>query len=270
MHYNYKLLTLIVLILLGSGLRVLGQKDTVSINLKHSKLIIVSDSETENEWDFEGQEKENFTNKKRSKKISSVLNIGNCGLSNNKEAWVWSYNNRIPIEKSKSINWGYNLYANDLKLLNDFISFHPGVGFQSYQIGLNNFRVSQINDSLQFSMDSLFNPIKNKLRCNYLSLPLLIGLHPLIKTKPRFQLQMGIGVEFRIGSNLITKERFIDGFYKTKTKNHHQLSSYFINYKMNLIFKRIGIYSQFSLSPLFNDSPNDLMFSIGILLSNLK
>ncbi len=257
--------------LLISSLSWSQQKDTVKIDLKHSNILIVTENKEGNEWDFDKELNENLKEDKEEKKETATLfNVGLSLFSNSLEPWKNEYNNRIPYESIKSNNLGYTYYKTLFTFLNGYNKVYSGIGIQSCNISLGN-NITNVNTSaLSFSTDSLFNPTKNKLRCNYIQVPLLLGLHPLKLKKPAFQIQVGASFSYKIKALLITRENDGNNWLKTKTKGDFLLNPYFFNYHVNIIFKRIGLFSQFSSSSIFSDSNNDYLFSTGLIIGTFK
>ena len=248
---------------------VIGQKkDTVKINLKHSNVLIVTESEENNEWDF-SEELNEKENQKKGDISSTIFNIGIPILSNNIKPWESSYDQRIPFESTSSNIWGYATFRKLFSTLNERCTFFSGMGMQILNLGLED-HVLNNNSTLEFSKDSLFNPTKNKLRCNYIQVPILIGFQPFLHKKPRFQLQIGASFNYRVKSLLITKEQQQNNWIKSRIKDDFHFAQYYFNYHFNIIFKRLGIFSQFSLNPVFSDNDNDYLFSTGILISTFR
>ncbi len=260
--YTYFLFVL----LFTSGIVSGQKKDTVKIALKRSNILIVSESDERNEWDFENDLNEKKEDKKES---ASLINIGLSLFSNTHEPWVTQYNNRIPYEPIKSNNLGYTSYKTLLPLLNGYGAIYGGLGIQSHNINLGR-NILSSNNNLAFSIDSLFNPSKNKLRCTYIQVPMLIGLQPLLNKKPRFQIQFGTSFSYKIKSLLITKEFEGKNWEKTKIKGDFMLNQYYFNYHLNIIFKKFGLFSQFAAASMFSDNNRDYLFSTGIVISTFK
>lgn len=254
--------------LLNTSIVFSQQNDTLKINLNHSNILIVNERGQSNEWDFD--EEINDLNVDKEKKKASIYNFGFSLFSNSAKPWNFEYNNRIPYEKITTNNIGYTLYRNLFKFLNNHVTGIAGIGLQSHNISLGGNITSINNNQLEFATDSLFSPSKNKLRCNYMQVPLLISIKPLLVRKPRFQIQAGASLSYRIKSILITKEFEGKNWSKTKTKGDFMLKQYYLNYHLNFIFKNIGLFSQFSTSSIFTDNTNDYLFSTGIIISTFK
>jgi|SaaInlStandDraft_1057018.scaffolds.fasta_scaffold41852_2 hypothetical protein len=254
--------------LLNNSMVLAQQNDTLKINLNHSNILIVNEREESNEWDFDKEL--NQIKKTNHKKKVSVYSIGLSLFSNSPKPWAPKYNNRIPYEEVGTNNVGYNLYKNLFKFLNNHGELLAGIGIQSHNISLGDNTTSINNNKLQFANDSLFSPSKNKLRCTYIQVPLLISIKPLLLSKPRFRIQLGTSFALRVKSILITKEFEGRNWSKTKTKGDFMLNQYYFNYHVNIIFKNIGVFSQFSTSSIFSDNANDYLFSTGVVISPFK
>lgn len=254
--------------LLNTSLVFSQQNDTLKINLNHSNILIVNERGESNEWDFDEEINELKVDKE--KKKASICNVGFSLFSNSAKPWNVEYKNRIPYEKIATNNIGYTLYRNLFKFLNNHVTGIAGIGIQSHNISLGENITSINNNQLQFTTDSLFSPSKNKLRCNYIQVPLLISVKPLMLRKPRFQIQVGASLSYRIKSILITKEFEGKNWSKIKTKGDFMLNQYYLNYHLNFIFKNIGLFGQFSTSSIFSDNANDYLFSTGIIISTFK
>ncbi|PKP33196.1 MAG: hypothetical protein CVT99_01725 [Bacteroidetes bacterium HGW-Bacteroidetes-16] len=167
----------------------------------------------------------------------------------------------------RTIHQGANIYG--------MYNFQIGKGNSSFGIGLgignhNIYSHSKIDD---IKADTIvFSPIKesfkrSKINLTYLELPM--------ELKIRFKNEMKMGVGFKIGYLLSSKEKYVGDTPEQatrvtiKTKTISQTQDYAYGFTLRVGYKSVNLFGYYQISQIFNKGrgPELYPISVGITLT---
>lgn len=252
-----KLTIISALFFIASGMFAQEKKDTTTIYLGNSKILIVSDNNekiTIEDHDTIKVE-DNDTCKKHSFNGHwAGVDVGLNGYMYSNNSMSLLGNDRaLTLNQAKSWNVSLNFAEFNLKLIKNYVGMTTGLGLQ-----FNNYRFDKstrlIGDSasLMYFNDSIkYN--KNKLIVTYLTVPLLFDFQVPVGGNDRIHLTVGAIGGLRIGTH--TKQVFdLDGHEnKEKQREDFHLSPFQYGLTARLGFNGVGVYVNYSLSSLFKD-----------------
>lgn len=249
------------------GSNIANNGDTTTFNLKNKKVIIINIANGNND-----------TIKKR-KSIDTDDFKHWHGFSMGVNGYL-NYNNSLTLDKqynfmdlnySRSFNFQlnlierqFNIYKNNVKIVTGF-----GIDFHSYSF--NN--KTNLNSDSSFTWGTIdttntYTYKKNKLRCAYLQVPLLLEFNTSNNPNKSFHIAMGV-----IGQYLITsrtkQELEQKNFDITKIKkDNYNLSPFGAKAHVNIGYKNVTVFAEYSLTSLFkaNQGAQLYPFAVGIRL----
>ncbi len=176
--------------------------------------------------------------------------------------------------------WGSNsfgIYYNHRARINDYISFHPSIGFtfEKYAFDDNYTWVNDINGVP--TLDSLSGGIvlsKNKLVVNYLEIPLEFRIHPFSTVKGEgFFIGLGGVAGMRMGAAHTKRKYFLgENSIKEKLYDDFNIASFRYGLQARFGFKTCHLFYKMYMNDMFTTSPdasgnNPRTFTIGINFS---
>lgn len=189
----------------------------------------------------------------------------------------FNFLNKQP-ESFPSHFWGSNsvgIYYNKRYRINDYIAFHPSVGFTFEKYSFNSKATWLRDEDGIVSLDSLPNVSfeKNKLVTNWIEVPLEFRIHPLKTVKGEgWFIGLGGVVGYNIGAH--TKIKFHNGDNEVKEKLYDGIGLEPLRYGLQarLGFKTFHVFYKTYLNNMFKTAPDDSginpkAFTIGVTFS---
>lgn len=169
----------------------------------------------------------------------------------------------------RTINQGANVFAMyNFQLANGPSTFGVGLGISNHNL-YSHSRIDNIKaDTI------VFTPIpddlayrRTKINLTYLDIP--------FELKLRFKNQMKLGVGFKIGYLITSKEKYIGDTPEQatrvtiKTKNISELQSYAYGFTLRFGYKSVNLFGYYQISQIFNNDrgPELYPISVGITLT---
>jgi hypothetical protein len=169
----------------------------------------------------------------------------------------------------RTINQGANVFAMyNFQLANGPSTFGVGLGISNHNL-YSHSRIDNIKaDTI------VFTPIpddlayrRTKINLTYLDIP--------FELKLRFKNEMKLGVGFKIGYLITSKEKYIGDTPEQatrvtiKTKNISELQSYAYGFTLRFGYKSVNLFGYYQISQIFNNDrgPELYPISVGITLT---
>ncbi|MFY0607387.1 MAG: hypothetical protein JXR10_11765 [Cyclobacteriaceae bacterium] len=175
--------------------------------------------------------------------------------------------------------WGSNsfgIYYNHRARINDYISFHPSIGFTFDKYSFDD-QFTWMNNGGGFpvldSLDSGSPLVKNKLVVNYLELPLEFRIHPFSTVKGEgFFIGLGGVAGFRMGAHTKVKYFLGENSIKEKLYDDFNVQRFRYGLQARFGFKTCHFFYKMYVNDMFSSSPdasgkNPKTFTIGINFS---
>lgn len=239
------------------------KNDTTKIKLGKSTIIILKNSQDQEDYDYDLSECD--TSKNDDEWVGISFSIGTNGyMAPDYELALPAEQSLMAINYPRSRSFGINVMSRGADIVKDRIYLTAGLGvsWNSYFFK-NNVSITTSNDSTRFIDDSIeYN--KYKLRLTYLEIPLILGArignldHPI-------GLQIGVIGGFKIGSMLKRKYKLDETKYKDKIRDDFNINPFKLDAIVRISIDDIGLFARYSLTTLFekNKAPELYAFSVG-------
>ncbi len=245
-----------------------GSSDTTRFKFNNKKILII-----------EGNDSVASKTKKPKKSIWhhwSGVEFGFNGLLNsaNKTDLGESYN--YLQNPGKSYHVAVNFYEKGFNLYKHKINLVTGLGleFANYSIGNNVTLVPNgpltVDDLRWSTYNYIGDPSmpKNKLRANYLTIPLMLDLNTSKKVKNNWHISAGVIGAWRYGS--FTKQiiNTNGNDVKTKIKDDYSLNDFKVSATVRAGYRGLNIFANYGLTTLFTkkNNPNLYPVTVGVAL----
>jgi hypothetical protein len=246
-----------------------GGSDTTRFNFKNKKIMII-----------EGNDSAASKTKKPKNNTWhhwSGVEFGFNGLLNsaNKTNLGEPYN--YLQNPGKSYHVAVNFYEKGFNLYKHKINLVTGLGleFANYSIKNNITLATTGGLPAQVFQTSGIAPMiiiddmpKNKLRANYLTIPLMLDLNTSKKEKNNWHLSAGVIGAWRYGS--FTKQiiNTNGSDIKTKIKDDYSLNDFKVSATLRAGYRGLNVFANYGLTPLFtkNNNPDLYPVTVGVSL----
>ncbi|MBL7922469.1 MAG: DUF2807 domain-containing protein [Bacteroidia bacterium] len=189
--------------------------------------------------------------------------------------------NYMDLDYSRSFNFQFNLAERHLNIVKHKVKLVTGFGFDyhSYAFNRNTNLNADPQPNFSFTSDSLrafatvdtsnaYGYRKNKFRTTYIQIPLLLEFNTSNNPNKSFHIAFGVIGQYLISSR--TKQYLEqDNFRFTKSrKDSYDLSPFSAKAHVNLGYKGVTVFGEYSLTPLFQSGkgPELYSFAVGVRL----
>ena len=240
--------------------------DTLQFKYRDSKVLIVSKSSSDNEWEFENSLAEE---KQNDNKMKINFSFGNMQLNNNS---IFSGFNRfgtIEYKTLTSLNMNFSLYLKSFNLKKESLKLFIGFGGGKNKLDLKkqSLSISQDTILLYNSSTILKSSIsKSILAHNYLTIPVNFSWMPFHKKNPNIKTQLELVNQFLVfGKSKIKYDE--DGLDRTEiAKSDFFNNKYHLSGNLKFIYKNIGVFFQTNISQYSKLYKNLFTYSYGLTL----
>ena len=171
------------------------------------------------------------------------------------------------LELNRGFHIAFNLCETRLPIAQSHLGIATGIGlkFDIYSFSNENMILSKGNNSLAHNFDTSTDYSKSKMRCSYLTVPLVLEWQQ--QNYGDFFVMAGVEGNLRIGASTKTKT-------SSGNKEKHRTDLYMNRFSYNFVarvgLKGVGVFVKANLSPLFRDgkAPELYPFSAGICLTD--
>lgn len=232
--------------------------DTTRINLAKGKMEIIivdksgSDTETIDTIDA-------APDKKRSKQHYEAhwagLDMGFNVMMNNAMKTDFDPYNYWENDPARSMTWNLNILEHKFKIAGPYVGITTGLGFSFTQLAFkDNYVLFSSSDTLFASIDTLSVYSKNKLRANYLTVPLLLEFCTNADEDKSFYLAAGVVGGVRLSSKVKRAGEFEGKEFKQQEKGVYGLNPFKLDATVRMGYGSWGAFASYSLMPLFDTS----------------
>ncbi|MES2798511.1 MAG: outer membrane beta-barrel protein [Bacteroidota bacterium] len=154
-------------------------------------------------------------------------------------------------DPAESMQWNWNILEHKFKIYKNYVGITTGLGFNFNQMAFKDNYVLQVNaDTLFAVVDTAQTYTKNKLRSNYLTIPLLLELGG--KKGNGFYFATGVIGGIRLSSK-IKRQGEIDGKnFREDERGVYGLNPFKLDATVRLGYSWFGLYANYSLVPVFD------------------
>ena len=172
------------------------------------------------------------------------------------------------MELNRGFHIAFGLCETSLPIVENrlYLGTDIGLKFDIYSFSNNDMILSKGPTHLVYSHDTATSYSKSKLRCTYLTVPLILEWQ--LGDCNDFYIMAGVEGNLRIGSS--TKTKTISG-YKKKHRNDLYMNRFSYNLVARVGIKGVGVFVKANMSPLFRDGkgPELYPFSAGISIGGI-
>jgi hypothetical protein len=224
------------------------EKDTVTFKKEKKK------SEIENNWKKFGH--------------WGGMDFGYTSLLNSNGTSSFQKQMFLENDPSKSFYISLNLIEHKFSIIGNYFGVTTGLGFDWKKIGIkNNLKLNYNADSVWTVNDVNYNYDKNVLRATYVNIPLFLEFNSSANAKKSWFLMVGVVGGMRIGSKFIQKLYDQKNDINKKLSGDYALNPYKLDVSTRIGFKHVGLFTNFSLIPMFDTKRVEKAFPLTFGLS---
>ena len=146
-----------------------------------------------------------------------------------------------------------NLLEHKFPIINNYVGITTGLGFDWMKVGIkNNLQLNYNADSVWTVKDLTYNYDKNVLRATYLDIPLFIEFNTSANPRKSWFFMIGVVGGMRIGSKFIQQLYAHKNELNKKIQGDYALNPYKLNAAFRLGYKHVGLFTNYSLIPMFD------------------
>ena len=236
--------------------------DTTFLNWKGKKILIVGGDGMDIDSGDNDEEEEFKHWRGFSMGINGYMNPGgSIHLPGNSQY--------MDLDYRRSLNFQFNLIERQINIVDNNFKIVTGFGFDYHLYELANKTSLNADSSFTWGrMDSTdqYDYKRNKLRCTYIQVPLLLEFNTSNDPEKTFHIAFGVIGQFLISSR--TKQVLMEG--KTEItnvrKDSYNMSPFAAKAHVNLGYKGWTFFGEYSLTPLFQSGkgPELYPFTAGV------
>lgn len=236
--------------------------DTTYFNLKNRKILVVENSDGIT-IDSPEDPEEHF---KHWRGFSMGINgyMSSPGVVSVPEKY-----NYMDLDYRRSLNFQFNIVERQINLVKNNFKIVTGFGFDYHLFELANKTSLNADSSFTWGViDSteLYSYKRNKLRCTYVQVPLLLEFNTSNDPEETFHIAFGVIGQFLISSR--TKQVLMEGKDEITNirKDGYNMSPFAAKAHVNLGYKNWTFFGEYSLTPLFQSGkgPELYPFTAGV------
>ncbi|MDI1353362.1 MAG: DUF2807 domain-containing protein [bacterium] len=238
------------------------ENDTTYYNLKHKKIIVI---------DGFGMEEHEIDVERKFKHWTGFSMGVNGYLTNTGSMTMPKSTEFMDLNYSKSFNYQFNLFEKQFNLISNKMKIVTGFGFDYHLYEFSNKTTLNPDTSYTWGTidtDSKLAYHKNKLRCTYIQVPLLLEFNTSNDPLKTFHIAVGVVGQFLIASR--TKQVLEDekDEYTKVRKDGYNLTPFAAKAHVNLGYRGWTVFGEYSVTSLFQPGkgPELYPFSMGIRL----
>lgn len=196
------------------------------------------------------------------------MDFGYTSLLNSNGSSAFQKQTFLENDPSKSFYISLNLIEHKFPVIGNYFGLTTGLGFDWKKIGFkNNLKLNYNADSVWTVNDVNYNYDKNVLRATYVNIPLFLEFNSSANAKKTWFLMVGVIGGMRIGSKFIQKLYDQKNDINKKLSGDYALSPYKLDASARIGFKHVGLFTNFSLIPMFDTKRVEKAFPLTFGLS---
>ncbi len=191
---------------------------------------------------------------------TSILN-SNGGNSFQKQSFLEN-------DPSKSFYVSLNLIEHKFPIIGNYVGITTGLGFDWKKLGIkNNLQLNYNADSLWAVKDLSYTYDKNVLRATYINIPLFLEFNTSSNPNKSWFFMAGVVAGMRIGSKFIQTVSDHNNDVNKKINGDYALNPYKLDASLRIGYKHIGLFTNYSLIPMFDTKRVEKAFPLTFGLS---
>jgi len=216
------------------------------------------------------KEKSEIQNEKEFRKYGhwGGMDFGFTSLLNTKGTSSFGKQSFLENDPSKSYYVSLNLIEHKFPIINNNVGITTGLGFDWMKIGIkNNLQLNYNSDSVWTAKDISYEYDKNVLRATYLDIPLFLEFNTSSNPRKSWFLMVGVVGGMRIGSKFIQQLYDQKNEINKKISGDYALNPYKFYASIRMGYKHVGLFTNYSLIPLFDTKRVEKAFPLTFGLS---
>ena len=196
------------------------------------------------------------------------MDFGFTSLLNANGASSFQKQTFLENDPSKSFYVSLNLIEHKFPIIDNYLGITTGLGFDWKKIGIkNNLQLNFNSDSVWTVEDPNYDYDKNILRATYIDIPLFLEFNTKANPRKSWFFMVGVVGGMRIGSKFIQKLKDQKNNIDNKLKGDYALNPYKLDVSARLGFKHVGLFTNYSLIPMFDTERVEKAFPLTFGLS---
>jgi len=234
-----------------------SDSDTTFFNWKSKKILVIGDLNDDEDDDSEDPAEDFKHWRGFSMGVNGFMNQG--GDINLPDKYSY-----MDLDYRRSLNFQFNLIERQINLVNNNFKIVTGFGFDYHLYELANKTILDPDSSFTWGViDStdVYSYRRNKLRCTYLQVPLLLEFNTSNDPEKTFHIAFGVIGQFLISSR--TKQVLMEGKNETTNvrKDSYNMSPFAAKAHVNLGYKNWTFFGEYNLTPLFQSGKGPELYS---------
>ncbi len=181
------------------------------------------------------------------------MDFGFTSLLNSKGTSTFQKQPFLENDPSKSFYVSLNLIEHKFPIIKNYIGITSGLGFDWKKIGIkNNLQLNYNADSVWTTKEGSLDFDKNVLRVSYLNIPLFLEFNTSSNPRKSWFFMVGVVGGMRIGSKFIQQLGDKKNNINNKTNGDYALNPYKLDASARVGFKHVGLFTNYSLIPIFD------------------
>lgn len=246
------------------------EPDTTKIKIGNSRVIILKDAGNDDyDFDLNSMDSSKCKTENNEDGLGLSFDFGMAGyLTPDQSTTLPASQNLIDLNYSKSNSIGFTFMFQEARLIKKRLYVRSGIGlnWNNYHFR-RDINLYKAGDSLIAQLDTVKSFSKNKLRANYIQVPLLLGTRIGNLNNP-LGIQVGVIGSYKLGSAVKQKYSLNGKESKDKFKDDYYLNPFKLEAIARVSIDQFGIYARYSFTTLFeaNKAPELYPFSVGITI----
>jgi hypothetical protein len=181
------------------------------------------------------------------------MDFGSTVLLNSQGKEEFTSQSFLENDPAKSFYISLNLLEHKFPIVNNYVGFTTGIGFDWKKIGLKNNQLLNVNaDSVWVTTDPKYVYTKNFLRVTYLTLPLFLEFNTRKDPSKSWFFLVGVVGGMRLGSKFIQKMEDKSHHIENKFVGDYALNPFKFDASVRLGYKNMGLFTSYALIPIFD------------------
>ena len=228
---------------------------------------------------IEVEEKDTTSRKKKEENTEAAKNwkkyghwggmdFGYTSVLNSKGGNSFQKQSFLENDPSKSFYVSLNLIEHKFPLIGNYVGITTGLGFDWKKLGIkNNLQLNYNADSLWAVKDLSYTYDKNILRATYINIPLFLEFNTSSNPNKSWFFMAGVVAGMRIGSKFIQTLSDHNNDVNKRINGDYALNPYKLDASLRLGYKHVGIFTNYSLIPMFDTKRVEKTFPLTFGLS---
>lgn len=230
------------------------EPDTTRVNMGRMEIILVDHSSEKEETEVDTVDASpDEHERKKFEAHWAGIDMGFSVMMNNSMGTNFDNYEYWENDPARSMTWNLNLLEKKFAIAKEYFGITTGLGFSFTQLAFrDNYILTQSSDSLFAVIDTVNNYSKNKLRANYLTVPLLLEFATNEDDDKSFYLAAGVIGGVRIGSKIKRSGEFDGKDFRQEEKGIYGLNPFKLDGTIRMGYGSFGAFASYSLLPLFD------------------